>query len=110
MISILEGELIIQSNTFFDGNFAWLQGGALCIVSAKFIFYGNNSAIIRRGEVYKNESKANRCFICSTPIDNSITFFNNTAQYGGSIYCWEECDVEFNGTVNLIIVLVVLLI
>ena len=91
-ICILGGEIIIQGNTSFDGNFAKHLGGALCIMSAKFIFYGNT---IRRGEVYTNESKANKCF---TSFDNSITFFHNTANYGGSIHCW-ECDVGFIGTV-----------
>ena len=44
--------------------------------------------------MYTNESKANKYF-----INNSITFFNNTAGYGGSISCWEGSDVGFVGTV-----------
>ena len=81
-ICILKGELIIQGNTSFDGNCAKYMGGALYISSAKFIY---NSAIIRRGEVYTK---------------NSIMFFHNIAEYGGgSIFCLEECDVGFIGTV-----------
>lgn len=100
-ICILKGEIIIQGNTSFDGNFAGVEGGALYILSAKFILYGNNSATIRRGEVHTNESaKANKCSTYTIPVDDSITFLHNTADYyGGCIFCWKECDVGFIGTV-----------
>ena len=49
--------------------------------------------------MHTNESKANKCSTCTIPLDDSITFLHNTARYGGSICCWEECDVEFIGTV-----------
>ena len=72
---------------------------ALYILSAKFIFYGNNSAITRRDEEYTNESKANKCSTCTIPLDDSITFLHNIAdEFGGSIHCW-KCDLGFIGTV-----------
>jgi predicted outer membrane repeat protein len=93
-LSIIEGNFIIKGYTLFDSNY----GGAMYIIHANFISCGNvNSGTSNVSfdvgalhvPLYKAKTFDAECSTDNTlSFNNSITFLDNTARYGGgSIAC-----------------------